>query len=222
MNYKFIKFPDPNMLPPNLSFCVGGKLDTNHLISAYKQGYFPWFLENEQIQWHSPNLRSIIIPKFIKSHKSLKPFFKKYEVKFDEDVKNFINLCYKTRKQKGITWLSSDIVQAYSNLADLNIAHSVEVYENNELIGGLYGLIFGRVFCGESMLSLKPNASKVALVILCKALEKYNFLIDSQAPNNHLNFMGAINIKKEQFLKIYLKLIDEDVNLDFKNLKPNL
>ena len=112
------------------------------------------------------------------------------------------------------------MIKAYIKLANLGIAHSVEVYFENELIGGLYGLIFGKVFCGESMVSIKKEASKVALINLGKNLKKYNFLIDAQVINPHLKFMGAKEISQKEFLTIYYKLIDENTNLDFKKFKP--
>ena len=211
-------FPNPALLPKNASFCIGGDLEVDTLITAYKSGYFPCFMPGDPIIWHCPQTRAVFLPDEIKLHKSTKPFLKKYDVKFDNDFENLINLCYKSRN-KNETWLSDKMVNAYISLANLGIAHSVEVYYESELIGGLYGLIFGRVFCGESMVSLKKEASKVALINLGKNLEKCNFLIDAQVINPHLEFMGAKEISQKEFLTIYYKLIDENTNLDFKKFK---
>lgn len=212
-------FPNPAMLPKEASFCIGGDLKPSTIITAYKSGYFPWFMPGDPIIWHSPQKRAIFFPDEIKLHKSTKPFLKKYEVKFDHDFTSLINLCYKSRN-KNETWLNDEMLKAYIKLANLGIAHSVEVYFENELIGGLYGLIFGKVFCGESMVSIKKEASKVALINLGKNLKKYNFLIDAQVINPHLEFMGAKEFSQKEFLTIYYKLIDENTNLDFKKFKP--
>lgn len=214
-------FPNPALLPKNASFCIGGDLEVDTLITAYKSGYFPWFMPGDPIIWHCPQTRAVFLPDEIKLHKSTKPFLKKYDVKFDNDFENLINLCYKSRN-KNETWLSDKMVNAYISLANLGIAHSVEVYYESELIGGLYGLIFGRVFCGESMVSLKKEASKVALINLGKNLSKFDFLIDAQVMNPHLKFMGAREISQNKFLEIYYELISKPSNIDFKNLKPIL
>lgn len=220
MNKIFYQFPDPNLAPDKAPFCRGGNLSSDMLISAYKQSYFPWFLENEPILWWSPNPRAVLFPKDIKIHKSTKPFLKKYSVKFSSNFSELINLCHRTRQKEGPTWLSKDIVKAYCELANLGIAHSVEIYDENMLIGGLYGLILGKIFCGESMISIKEEASKVALIYLCKTLEKFEFVIDCQVMNNHLLFMGAQNMQRDKFLKIHKNLINDSINLDFKNLTP--
>ncbi|MCZ6174201.1 leucyl/phenylalanyl-tRNA--protein transferase [Campylobacter ureolyticus] len=214
-------FPNPATLPKEASFCIGGDLEPSTIITAYKSGYFPWFMPGDPIIWHCPQTRAVFLPDEIKLHKSTKPFLKKYDVKFDNDFENLINLCYKSRN-KNETWLSDKMVNAYISLANLDIAHSVEVYYESELIGGLYGLIFGRVFCGESMVSLKKEASKVALINLGKNLSKFDFLIDAQVMNPHLKFMGAREISQNKFLEIYYELISKPSNIDFKNLKPIL
>ena len=212
------KFPDPRLAPDFAPLCMGGDLSPECLISAYKKGIFPWFMANEPILWWSPNPRAVLFPNEIKIHKSIKPFLRRYSVKFDENFKNLINLC-KIERQKEGSWLSDEIVKAYTNLADLGIAHSVEVYENNELIGGLYGLIFGKVFCGESMISIKPNASKVALIRLCEVLDKFGFLIDCQVFNDHLKFMGAKEISRDNFLQIFANLSAQNSGFsEFKDL----
>ncbi|ANE35765.1 leucyl, phenylalanyl-tRNA-protein transferase [Campylobacter iguaniorum] len=213
------KFPNPKFAPKNAPLAFGGSLEPNALISAYKKGIFPWFMEGESILWWSPDPRAVFYPKDIKKHKSIKPFFKRYVVKFDHDFGSLIKLCKEHRQNHEPTWISNDIVSSYTKLHELGYAHSVEVYENDELIGGLYGLIFGKVFCGESMISTKPNASKVALITLCEVLSKFDFLIDAQVINEHLRFMGAINLKRDRFLDELNKKINQNSGFNsFKEL----
>ena len=135
--------------------------------------------------------------------KSIKSALKKFEVRFDYDFENFLRICK----------------SAYVNLHRLGVSHSVEVYENGELAGGLYGQIFGKVFCGESMISLKTGASKVALIALCRALEPFDFLIDCQVMNDHLKFMGAKAMKRSEFLSKFNELKNQPGGFsEFKNL----
>ncbi|CZE47019.1 leucyl/phenylalanyl-tRNA--protein transferase [Campylobacter geochelonis] len=216
----YYSFPNPKLAPDNAPLCKGGSLDINLLLCAYKKGIFPWFLDGETPLWWSPNPRAVLFPKDIKIHKSIKPSLKKYSVKFDSNFNALIDMCVEKRALEGATWLGKDVAIAYKKLANLGIAHSVEVYDENELIGGLYGLIFGRVFCGESMISAKKDASKVALIYLCKTLQKYDFLIDAQIMNSHLAFMGAKNLPRDEFLDIFTKLSNDKLNLDFKSLTP--
>ncbi|MDA3069605.1 MULTISPECIES: leucyl/phenylalanyl-tRNA--protein transferase [unclassified Campylobacter] len=198
---KFYTFPNPKTAPDFAPLASGGDLSAECLLSAYTQGIFPWFCETEPILWWSPNPRAILEPNCVRVQKSIKPYLKRYEVKFDQNFARFITLCKQTRQNSDDgTWISDEIVEAYVNLANLGVAHSVEVYEEGVLIGGLYGLILGKVFCGESMLSLKTGASKVALITLCRVLEKFDFLIDCQIMNEHLRFMGAQDMPRGEFL----------------------
>ncbi|MFW5606601.1 leucyl/phenylalanyl-tRNA--protein transferase [Campylobacter hyointestinalis] len=193
-------FPDPKNAPKHSPLAYGGDLSSEALLGAYKKGIFPWFMEGEEILWWSPDPRAVLYPKEVRVQKSIKPFLKKYKVKFDSDFTGLITLCKNARSEP--TWISDKIIAAYTNLHNLGFAHSVEVYENDELIGGLYGLILGKIFCGESMISIKANASKVALIALCKALDKFDFIIDAQVMNPHLKFMGALNLNRDEFLNI--------------------
>ena len=161
----------------------------------------------------------MLIPSEVRVQKSIKSALKKFEVRFDYDFENFLKICKSEREKREPTWLSEDIVRAYVNLHRLGISHSVEVYENGELAGGLYGQIFGKVFCGESMISLKTGASKVALIALCRALEPFDFLIDCQVMNEHLKFMGAKAMKRSEFLAKFNELKNQPSGFsEFKNL----
>ena len=218
---RFYDFPDPLYAPAFAPLASGGDLSEDCLLSAYSAGIFPWFSEDEPILWWSPDPRAVLDPREVRVQKSIKPYLKRYEIKFDADFRGFINLCKSVReREKQGTWISEQIAEAYSRLADAGIAHSVEAYEEGELVGGLYGLIFGRVFCGESMLSLKSNASKVALIRLCEVLAKFNFLIDCQIMNEHLKFMGAKEMAREEFLALFADLSAQDSGFErFADLK---
>lgn len=199
-------FPDPLKAPKNSPLAYGGDLSVEALLQAYDLGIFPWFLDNEPILWWSPDPRAILEPKEVRVQKSIKSSLKKFKIKIDYDYENFLRICKDERSKKEPTWITQNIIQAYTNLHKIGISHSVEVYENDELAGGLYGQIFGKVFCGESMISLKPNASKVALITLCKILEPFDFLIDCQVMNEHLKFMGAQELSRVEFLNKFHKL----------------
>ena len=215
-------FPDPSKAPKDEPLGLGGNLSSEILIDAYTHGIFPWPSDGI-ILWHSPDPRAIFYPKDVKIQKSLKPFLRDYRVKFDYNFRNFINFCKTQRELKEPTWIDQNVVDSYTQMHDLGYAHSMEVYYNDELIGGLYGLIFGKVFCGESMISKGKNASKVALVALAKTLAKYDFIIDAQVMNPHLEFMGAKDISRDEFLAI-LKIKSNQPSgfAKFSDLEPNL
>lgn len=215
-------FPNPRNAPKSSPLAYGGDFSPKTLLLAYENGIFPWFIQSGVPFWFSPDPRCVLIPSEFKLHKSLKPFIKKYSVKFDANVRNFIKFCKIQREKTEQTWIRDEFVKAYGDLADLNIAHSAEVFYENELIGGLYGLIIGKIFCGESMISMQKNASKVALYALCEALKKFDFLIDCQVPNDHLIFMGAKTLPRSQYLDILAFKKNECSGFsDFKNLSSN-
>ncbi len=184
----------------------GGDIKPQRLLQAYKKGIFPWFNEGEEILWWSPNLRAVLIPNEVKISKSLKKSMKKFTVTFDKDFEGVISNCREVRKQIGEeTWLSEELKTSFLNLHERGYAHSIEVWQDEKLVGGLYGLCFGKVFCGESMFSKKTDASKTALVRLCEALGEHDFLIDCQAVNSHLLSMGAKPMERSEFLKIFFE-----------------
>ncbi len=195
-------FPDPRLAPKEGLIGWGGDLSPKRILTAYKKGIFPWYNENDPILWWSPDPRLILYPKDIKISKSLKKSIKKYEVCFNSDFSSVIRKCRDVRvKNKEGTWILQEIIEAYERLHDKGYIISVEVYFQKELVGGLYGVDLKKVFCGESMFSLKRDASKVALVALAKRLQdkKYDF-IDCQIPTKHLKSMGAIEIERDKFL----------------------
>ncbi|HRE76261.1 MAG TPA: leucyl/phenylalanyl-tRNA--protein transferase [Flavobacterium sp.] len=185
---------------------VGGDLSTERLLLAYQNGIFPWFEEDEPILWWSPPQRMVVNPKEYKVAKSLRNILNRniFRVTFNQNFSGVIEHC-QTIKRKGQqgTWITDSMMDAYLKLHDLGIAKSVEVWQNDELVGGLYGVDLGKIFCGESMFSKVPNASKVAFVSLIEKLKQENYLLlDCQVHNDHLEKLGAFEISRENYLKI--------------------
>ncbi|PID47678.1 MAG: leucyl/phenylalanyl-tRNA--protein transferase [Proteobacteria bacterium] len=181
----------------------GGDLNPNRLIAAYKSGIFPWFNEDDPILWWCPNPRCVLFLEDIKISKSLKKSLKKFTITYDKDFSSVIRQCRQVRSSKNEdTWISKDMIKSYESLHKRGFAHSVETWYEGELVGGLYGVCMGKIFCGESMFSKKSDASKVALVNLVQKLQKFGFeLIDCQVSNPHLLSLGAKEIPKKEFLK---------------------
>jgi leucyl/phenylalanyl-tRNA--protein transferase len=185
---------------------VGGDLSTERLLLAYQNGIFPWFEEDEPILWWSPPQRMVVNPKEYKVSKSLRNILNRniFVVTFNQNFSEVIKNC-QTIKRKGQqgTWITDSMFESYLKLHELGIAKSVEVWQNNELVGGLYGVDLGNIFCGESMFSKVPNASKVAFVSLIEKLKQENYLLlDCQVHNDHLEKLGAFEISRENYLKI--------------------
>lgn len=199
-----VDFPHPKMANEEGLLAVGGKLDIDWLIAAYEKGIFPWYTESSPILWWSPDPRLILYPADYKVSKSFKRILKKsnFEVKFDHQFEEVIHQCQSARrKEEGGTWITDEMKEAYIQLHNFGIAHSVEVYEHDKLAGGLYGLSFGKAFFGESMFFKKRDASKVALYYLCCELNNWDFhFIDAQVETNHLISLGAVKIPRSEFL----------------------
>jgi leucyl/phenylalanyl-tRNA--protein transferase len=174
-----IRFPDPALADDDGLLAIGGDLSEERLKLAYSNGIFPWYSEGEPILWYSPHERCVIFPGKIKVSKSMKQVFKRnvFTITADHDFKSVIMNCANMpRKDQDGTWITDDMQQAYINLHEKDIAHSVEVWKDDKLAGGLYGLQINNVFCGESMFSNEPNASKAALIWLCRNM---NFALTS-------------------------------------------
>ena len=196
-------FPDTRhaLDDPNGLLAAGGELNGVWLQAAYPKGIFPWFSEDDPILWWSPSPRCVLYPKDFHESKSLKKSIKKahFSVRVDTQFDEVIRQCAAPRGEEG-TWISEQIMAAYSDLHRQGIAHSVEVYQNDQLVGGLYGLAIGRLFFGESMFSRVADASKLATKILCAELEKANYaVIDCQIYNPHLASLGAVEIDRNEF-----------------------
>ena len=207
-----LEFPNTNQADENDVLAIGGDLSTERLILAYKNGIFPWFNEDDPIVWYAPKDRMVLFPKEVKISKSMKQILKnkKFKITFNQNFKAGIFLCKNVfREGQGGTWITNEMEKAYIKLHQLGIAKSVEVWLEDELVGGLYGIDLKTqnipVFCGESMFSLVSNASKIAFIYLAQKLEKEAYqLIDCQVYNNHLASLGAREISRTSFVN-YLK-----------------
>ena len=198
-----IQFPDPSLADDDGLLAVGGDLSEARLQLAYAHGIFPWFSEDDPILWYAPHERCVIFPNSIKVTNSMKQVLRKglFKITTNLAFTEVIQHCANSfRKDQDGTWITSEMQQAYIRLHEKGLAHSVEVWEEEHLIGGLYGIKINNVFCGESMFSKKSNASKAALIWLCQS-EDYE-LIDCQLPNEHLMSLGAEMISRDEYLNI--------------------
>ena len=198
----FYPFPPHEQSTPEGLLAYGGDLSLGRLLSAYRQGIFPWYCQNDPILWWSPDPRFVLFPNQIKISKSLRKILKgkSFEIRTNTAFQNVIENCAKIRRSEG-TWIDEQMVESYCRLHQNGYASSIEVWQESCLVGGLYGVHLGKIFFGESMFSLVSNASKVALVFLCSL----NFdLIDCQMHTKHLESMGAVFISRKSFLQ-YLK-----------------
>jgi len=205
-------FPDPKLAlkNPNGLLAVGGDLSPERLIAAYSQGIFPWFNEGEEIMWWSPDPRAVIFVHDLKISRSLKKTLRQnlFQLTFDQNFTEVIKQCAELRRHNVGTWINQAMIEAYSELHQRKIAHSVEVWQQGKLVGGLYGVWLGKIFCGESMFSKVSNASKVALVFLADLLKAHGAsLIDCQLPSAHLLSMGASILPRAEFLSVLKKAL---------------
>ena len=185
---------------------IGGDLSTERLQLAYRSGIFPWFNEGEPIVWWSPDPRMVLFLDELIVSKSMRNILNRnsFKVTFNQNFRDVISNCQKIKRdgQNG-TWISNNMIEAYCKLHEMGFAKSVEVWENNELVGGLYGVDLGHVFCGESMFSKVSNASKVAFIALVTQLKKENYkLLDCQVYNPHLESLGCREIERDIFMEI--------------------
>jgi leucyl/phenylalanyl-tRNA--protein transferase len=201
-----IAFPPPSMANRDGLLAVGGDLSVERLLLAYKNGIFPWYDESSPILWWSPDPRMVLFPEDLKVSKSLGQVLRKkiFEIKFDTAFKQVISYCSKVSRpgQPG-TWITREMIEAYTALHKEGYAHSVEAYKDGSLAGGLYGVSVGRAFFGESMFFLERDASKVALAALVDRLKEWEFhFVDAQQKTSHLQKLGAKAIRRDEFLKM--------------------
>jgi len=202
---------------PNGLLAVGGDLNTQRIITAYRLGIFPWFSDEDPILWWSPSPRCVLKPTELHISKSFAKFSKKttFSVSFDSAFNQVIDHCAQLRNEQEGSWITDEMQQAYQQLFAQGVAHSVEVWDEELLVGGLYGLAIGNIFFGESMFSKRSNASKLAFSHLVKHLHQAGFqLIDCQVHSQHLASLGAIEISREDF-KEFLKNIDQPLSCEF-------
>ena len=199
-------FPSLKMMKDDL-VAVGGDFHPQRLLNAYQNGIFPWYIdEYNYIHWFSPQKRMVMKPHELKVSKSLKKSIQNngFIIKSNENFERVIKSCANIkRKHEDDTWINEDFIVAYTNLFHLDFAFSIECYLEDELVGGLYGVMIGNVFCGESMFAKVPDASKVALYHLCQQAEQNGIkLIDCQVHNDHLASLGAYEIPRSQYFQI--------------------
>jgi leucyl/phenylalanyl-tRNA--protein transferase len=197
-------FPDPALAEPDGMLAVGGDLGPERLLLAYANGIFPWFSRGYPILWWSPDPRFVLFPDKFKVSKSLAQRIRsgKYEVRFDTAFAAVIGHCAGVkRSHEDGTWITPGMKKAYIRLHELGFAHSIETWEEDRLVGGLYGISLGKAFFGESMFHLRPDASKVATYALVKQMKAWGFhFIDSQLRTEHLASLGAEEIPRADYL----------------------
>lgn len=203
---KELYFPPVKSATVDGIVAIGGDLSPERLLLAYKSGIFPWFEDDEPIMWWSPPERMVLFFEDLKISKSMRNVLnqKKFTVTFNAAFREVITNCKKiARKDQPGTWITDDMVEAYCNLNKMGIARSVEVWQEGKLVGGLYGVDLGNIFCGESMFSHVSNASKVAFIYLAQYLEQKQYrLLDCQVYNDHLATLGCVEIEREDFITI--------------------
>jgi len=197
-----VRFPPVDHAEKSGLLAVGGDLSPERLLTSYREGIFPWYADGEPILWWSPDPRFVLFPVELHVSRSMRQFLKKRTVRitFDRAFRKVISACRKPRPGQNGTWITREMLEAYCALHDLGYAHSVEVWQETRLAGGLYGISLGRAFFGESMFSAIPNASKAALITLVENLGRRGFdLIDCQVETAHLAGLGARPIPRSEF-----------------------
>lgn len=206
---------------------LGGDLSVNRLLVAYRSGIYPCFLQDEPIQWWSPDPRTVLFPEDFRVSRSLRKSIrnKNYQVSINRAFRQVVENCASSvrkthsnsydHESRADTWITADMIAAYCELHRLGVAHSVETWQDSILVGGLYGVSIGSVFCGESMFSKSTDASKVALFHLVEKIKQWGFsMIDCQQPSQHLFSLGAVMISRNDFLE----LLHAGLNTDLTNV----
>ncbi|MDF3863530.1 leucyl/phenylalanyl-tRNA--protein transferase [Pseudomonas denitrificans (nom. rej.)] len=209
---------DKALHEPNGLLAVGGDLNPQRLIQAYRHGCFPWYQDGQPILWWSPDPRTVLFPEELHVSRSLAKFIRQqqYRITIDQAFEQVIHGCAGPRDYADGTWITTPMQEAYCELHRLGIAHSAEAWRGSELVGGLYGLAIGRLFFGESMFSHADNASKVAFVTLVQRLQAAGFvMIDCQMPTQHLHSFGARPISRREFASYLRRHLDETPSQDW-------
>ncbi|MBS0288262.1 MAG: leucyl/phenylalanyl-tRNA--protein transferase [Proteobacteria bacterium] len=198
-------FPDANLAlkEPNGLLAIGGDLKPERLLAAYRQGIFPWY-DKEPILWWSPDPRTILLLNNLHISTSMKKVLHRHDftITMDEQFTQVIQNCATVRAADPGTWITPQMQAAYIELHELGYAHSLEICVNGSLVGGIYGVSLGKLFFGESMFSLQPNASKIAIIYLVKQLKAWDFeFIDCQMWSEHLGTLGATTVPRQAFLQ---------------------
>jgi len=192
------------LVEPNGLLAAGGDLSPARLLDAYARGIFPWFNDEDPVLWWSPDPRMVLLPRELHLSRSLRRTIRSQEftVTFDRAFQGVMEGCAGPREKQDGTWITADMMRAYTRMAELGHAHSVEAWADGELAGGLYGVAVGRIFYGESMFTRRSNASKVAVSWLARQLDRWQFeLIDCQMSTEHLASLGAREVPRADFLR---------------------
>ncbi len=190
---------------PNGLLAFGGDLRPERILAAYRRGIFPWYQDDQPILWWSPDPRAVLFPEQIHISRSMQKILRddRFSLRMDTDFAGVMQGCAEITERRNGTWITPAMHKAYCKLHELGYAHSIEVWRENTLVGGLYGIALGEVFFGESMFSREENASKIALIRLCQQLRRWGFaMIDCQVSNPHLHSMGASTIARSDFVKL--------------------
>ena len=203
---KELYFPNVAHAHSSGIIAIGGDLSSERLQLAYQSGIFPWFEDGEPITWWSPNPRMVLFLEELVVTKSMRNILNRniFTVTFNQNFREVMANCQQIKRdgQNG-TWITNGMIEAYCNLHELGIAKSVEVWQDSQIVGGLYGIDLGHIFCGESMFSKVSNASKVAFITLVRHLQQENYkLLDCQVYNEHLESLGCREIAREDFMSI--------------------
>ena len=193
---------------PNGLLAAGGSLSPEILLKAYRHGIFPWYSQEQPVLWWSPDPRCVLFPENLKISRSLRKTLNKdlFVIKQDMAFRDVMLNCAKPRKDEAGTWITREILDAYTRMYELGYAHSIECWQDNVLVGGLYGISLGEMFFGESMFSKVPDASKVALEYLCNSVKPK--LIDVQVHSKHMERLGAEMIPRTEFIKYLAQYCD--------------
>ncbi|MDH5648861.1 MAG: leucyl/phenylalanyl-tRNA--protein transferase [Gammaproteobacteria bacterium] len=202
---KDLRFPPVDLASPEGLLAIGGDLRCERLLEAYRHGIFPWYSDDQPILWWSPDPRATLFPKQLHVSHSLSKTLKQktFSVTFDTRFRSVIEACSLPRQHQAQpgTWITPDMIEAYCRLHEMGFAHSTEVWLNDKLVGGLYGVALGRAYFGESMFSTASNASKVGFVYTVRQLAAWQFrIIDCQVSSEHLTRFGAKDIRRTQFI----------------------
>jgi leucyl/phenylalanyl-tRNA--protein transferase len=207
-------FPDPEESEPEGLLAVGGDLAPERLLLAYASGIFPWYAEGQPILWHSPDPRAVLPPSALHVSRSLEKTLRrrKFEVRLDTAFADVIRACAEVpRRGAEGTWITTDMIRAYLRLHELGYAHSAEAWQDDRLVGGVYGVSLGGVFFGESMFTRRSDASKAAFTVLVRQLERWRFdLLDCQMRTPHLERAGAVLWPRAAFLEALVRSVGRE------------
>jgi len=223
VNKYSLEFPNPRSANEDGIVAWGGDLNPSRLIRAYQNGIFPWYAKNQPILWWSTDPRLIMELHEFKLSRSLKKSIKKFEYRFDTNFQEVMRKCGTTpRNDQNGTWIQESLIESFEVLHGMGVAHSIESYQDNKLVGGLYGLVIGKVFCGESMFAQVNDASKAAYAVLIRHLRDWGYdFVDCQVPTDHLKSLGAKEVSREYFLN-RLNNVNMDTVEHFWEIKEEL